>query len=226
MNNQIRSDGSTWHLVVYNSTTGRVIKKGTAQGYSDNSTWSRGQAWGIYGFANMFNRTGNTEYLVTSRRLATYFLNNLPSDGIVPWDFAAPLPRPADSSAATIAVNGLLLLSQQETTTEAKNQWIDAALQILNNITTLAWNAAWQSLLSNGTVNEPDHNELTGIIYGPFIRGFIAERLFDFLIGDYYFIKAGNQLVTMGLASCKESQPPTPSASSSRRLAPRWPVMF
>jgi len=157
----------------------------------------------------MFNRTGNTKYLVTSRRLATYFLNNLPIDGIVPWDFNAPAPRPADSSAATIAVNGLLLLSQQETTTEAKNQWIDAALQILNNITTLAWNPAWQSLLSNGTVDEPEHNELTGIIYG-----------------DYYFIKAGNELVTMGLASCKESQPPTPSMSSGRRLAPRWPVMF
>ena len=96
--------GSTWHLVEYNSTTGLVIKKGTAQGYSDNSTWSRGQAWGIYGFANsvypkkisffwglnnsnnvVFNRTGNIEYLVTARRLATYFLNNLPDDGIVPW---------------------------------------------------------------------------------------------------------------------------------------------
>lgn len=55
------------------------------------------------------------------------------------------------------------LLSQQETTTEAKNQWIDAALQILSNITALAWVPAWQSLISNCTVNEP---ALTGIIYG------------------------------------------------------------
>jgi hypothetical protein len=44
--------GSTWHVIEYNSTTGNVIKKRTAQGYSDSSTWSRGQAWGIYGFAN------------------------------------------------------------------------------------------------------------------------------------------------------------------------------
>jgi hypothetical protein len=115
------------------------------------------------------------------------------------------------------------LLSQQETTTEAKNQWTDAALQILNNITTLAWNPAWQSLLSNGTVNEPENNVLTGIIYGPLIQGFILERLFDSLLGDYYFIRAGNELVTMGLASCKEYYPSTPSASSSRRLTPPWP---
>ena len=85
-------------------------------------------------------------------------------------DFNAPLtpaPRPADSSAATIVANALLLLSQQETTTEAKNHWSLAALKILNNITTLAWNPAWQSLLSNGTVNEPENNLLTGIVYGP-----------------------------------------------------------
>ncbi|KAF9566281.1 glycoside hydrolase family 88 protein [Agrocybe pediades] len=188
--NHIRDDGGTWHVIEYNSTTGNVIKKRTAQGFSDNSTWSRGQAWGIYGFANMHRLTNKTEYLDTSRRLATYFLNNIPSDGIVPWDFNAPLtppPRPADSSAATIAVNALLLLAQQETTQDAKQHWIDGAFAILNNITTLAWNPSWQSLLSNGTVNWPANNFLTGIVYG-----------------DYYFIKAGNELVNMGLATCKE----------------------
>ena len=120
------------------------------------------------------------------------------------------------------------MLSQQETTTEAKNQWSDAALQILNNITTLAWNPAWQSLLSNGTVNEPENNTLTGIIYGPLIQGFILERLYNSLLGDYYFIRAGNELVTMGLASCEGSHLSTPSASSasSSRLTPRWPFMF
>ncbi|PPQ67671.1 hypothetical protein CVT25_012699 [Psilocybe cyanescens] len=201
MKNHIRDDGSTWHVVEYNSTTGLVIKKRTAQGFSDSSTWSRGQAWGIYGFANMYKFTNDTNYLETSRRLATYFLTNIPSDGIVPWDFNAPLsppPRPADSSAATIAVTGLLLLAQQETTQTAKQQWIDGAFNILNNITALAWNPSWQSLLSNGTVNEPADNFLTGIVYG-----------------DYYFIKAGNDLVTMGLASCKDVIGSSNTASTS-----------
>lgn len=44
--------GSTWHVVDYNETTGKVLRKRTAQGYSDNSTWARGQAWALYGFAN------------------------------------------------------------------------------------------------------------------------------------------------------------------------------
>lgn len=50
----------------------------------------------------------------------------------------------------------------------------------MDNITTLAWSPAWQSLLSNGTVNEPGHNVGTGIVYGPSIRGFIFQRLFYF----------------------------------------------
>ncbi|KAJ8522658.1 hypothetical protein ONZ45_g784 [Pleurotus djamor] len=113
----------TWHVIEYDSNTGAVTKKRTAQGFSDDSelcvvsTWSRGQAWGIYGYANMHLRTGFPRYLDTARRLATYFVSHIPSDGIVPWDFNAPTtpaPRPADSSAATLAVNALILLSQRE----------------------------------------------------------------------------------------------------------------
>ena len=50
--NHDRPDASSYHVVDYNSTTGAVISRHTSQGYADNSTWSRGQAWGIYGFAN------------------------------------------------------------------------------------------------------------------------------------------------------------------------------
>jgi len=77
-----------------------------------------------------------------------------------------PVPRPADSSAATIVVNALLLLAQQESDPNAKKKWIDSALQILGNITTFAWKPSWQSLLSNGTVNKPKNNFCTGIVYG------------------------------------------------------------
>jgi len=140
----------------------------------------------------MYKHTGLDRYLDTARRMASYFVNNLPSDGITPWDFDAPLipPRPADSSAATIVANGLLLLSQIDSCLLPPNItgaqfWSNNAIQILNNITLLAWNPRWRSLLSNGTVNNPLGNNLTGIVYG-----------------DYYFIKAGNTLVSMGLADC------------------------
>ncbi|KAF5386569.1 hypothetical protein D9615_001919 [Tricholomella constricta] len=188
MKNHIRADGSTWHVVEYNANTGAVTRKRTAQGYSDSSTWSRGQAWGIYGFANMYRLTGNEDYIVTARRLAKYFLDNIPADGIVPWDFNAPLipaPRPADSSASTIAANALLLLAKHESVPASAQMYTDAAINLLSNITRLAWKPSWQSLLSNGTVNKPANNQLTGTVYG-----------------DYYYIKAGNELISRNLAKC------------------------
>ncbi|KAG6853445.1 hypothetical protein C0991_004370 [Blastosporella zonata] len=188
MKNHIRDDGSTWHVVEYNSTTGSVIRKRTAQGYSDNSTWSRGQSWAIYGFANMYNLTKKPDYLVTARRVAKYFLDNIPADGIIPWDFNAPLvpaPRPADSSAAMISSMGLLLLAEVETNKSNADYYTQSAINITQAITTLAWNVPWQSILSNGTVNAPANNELTGTAYG-----------------DYYYIKVGTELISRGLAKC------------------------
>ncbi|KNZ75519.1 Unsaturated glucuronyl hydrolase [Termitomyces sp. J132] len=189
MRNHIRDDGgSIWQMVEYNSTTGEVIGKRTIQGYSDNSAWTRGQAWGIYGFANMFKLTGEKKYLKTARRLADYFINRLPGDGIVPWDFDAPLlpaPRAADSSAACIAAAALLLLARYEIDKANMDNYTNSAIQVRYAITSLAWAPSWESLLSNATVNKPAGNALTGSIYG-----------------DYYFIKVGNELISRKLVEC------------------------
>jgi len=192
MKNHIRPDGSSYHVVNYNADTGDVISQGTAQGFSNSSTWSRGQAWGIYGFVNMFNRTRDINYLITARRMATYFVDNIPSNGVVPWDFNAPLhpPRPADSSAATIAADGLLFLANMEKSLVPSNmsgyhRWTKHAIKILGDTTKFAWKPQWQSLLSNGTVNNPKLNNLTGTVYG-----------------DYFYVKAGNDLIAMNLAKC------------------------
>ncbi|KAI0747607.1 d-4,5 unsaturated-glucuronyl hydrolase-like protein [Daedaleopsis nitida] len=191
MHNHIRPDGSSYHVVDYNSATGAVIRQRTSQGYADDSTWSRGQAWGIYGFANMHKHTNKPEYLQTARRMAKYFITHIPSDGIVPWDFNAPLvpaPRAADTSAATIAVNGLLLLADREKAVlnfTGSAYYEATAKKILADTTKFAWAPSWESLLSNGTVNNPVGNNLTGIVYG-----------------DYYFIKAGNEFVSRHFTSC------------------------
>ncbi|KAG7086513.1 hypothetical protein E1B28_002466 [Marasmius oreades] len=193
MKNHIRPDGSTWHVVEYDAQSGLVVSKQTAQGYSDDSAWARGQVWAIYGFSQMYERTSQKHYLVTARRLANYFLTNIPQDGIVPWDFKAPLQdhkvpggvRPADSSAATAGATALLLLASLEPDDLQAERWIWGAVKVLQKITELAWSPSWNSLLANGTVNWPNNNYLTGIVYG-----------------DYYFIKAGNELVRLGLASC------------------------
>ena len=85
----------------------------------------------------MYRRTRLVRYLDTARRMADYFLNNIPADGIIPWDFNAPLvpARPADTSAAMIAANGLLVLAKQEQSIVPANQsgvshYLHAAIQV------------------------------------------------------------------------------------------------
>ncbi|KAI0061992.1 d-4,5 unsaturated-glucuronyl hydrolase-like protein [Artomyces pyxidatus] len=198
--NHIRPDGSSFHLVDYNATTGRVIDKRTTEGFSNTSTWTRGHAFGTNGFlwddihaCAVYKRTGLPRYLDTARRMATFFVEHIPADGILPWDFNAPLyPRLADSSAATVASNALLLLAQQELSLKPANKtgaayYNNAAIKLLGATTQAFWKPRWQSLLSNGTVNNAavPPNKLTGIVYG-----------------DYYFILAGNELLKSGLATC------------------------
>ncbi|KAF7190167.1 Unsaturated glucuronyl hydrolase [Pseudocercospora fuligena] len=112
----VRPDGSSYHVCDYSATTGELYLCRTAQGLADNSTWARGQAWGIYGFAEAYSSLEDQSYLETSIKMAEWFPNRLPQDGVPFWDFDAPfIPNvtPRDSSAATIAASGMLLLQEQ-----------------------------------------------------------------------------------------------------------------
>lgn len=112
----IRPDGSSFHVCDYSGTTGELYLCRTAQGLADDSTWARGQAWAIYGFAEIYSFTGDQSYLQTSMKTADWFLDHLPQDGMPFWDFDAPyVPNvtPRDSSAAMIAASGMLLLQEQ-----------------------------------------------------------------------------------------------------------------
>lgn len=106
----IRPDHSTFHVVNYDTVTGDPKAKFTNQGYSDNSCWSRGQAWGILGFAQAFHWTGDESFLETACSLADYFIAHLPDDKVPSWDFSAPVAKttPRDTSAAMIAACGML----------------------------------------------------------------------------------------------------------------------
>jgi len=111
--NHLREDGSSFHVVVYDTATGEVLQKRTAQGLSDNSAWARGQAWGIYGFTMTYRETKDKAYLNTAIRMADYFINHLPEDFIPYWDLNLPANSPQkfkDASAATIALSALLEL--------------------------------------------------------------------------------------------------------------------
>ncbi|RIX53231.1 glucuronyl hydrolase [Paenibacillus nanensis] len=105
----VRGDDSSYHTFYFDQETGEPLRGGTEQGYADGSTWTRGQAWGIYGFALLYHFTGDTCYQETSLRMAKHFLERLPEDGVVYWDFSAPITPETkrDSSASAITICGI-----------------------------------------------------------------------------------------------------------------------
>lgn len=176
--NHVRNDGSTYHLVNYNPTTGAVQSRGTVQGFDDASTWSRGQAWALYGFTMTYRETGDARFLRAARMTADYFISHLPNDSVPYWDFQAPgiLNEPRDSSAAAIAASGLLELSGLEPDSVRKQTYLGSARNILNALSSSAYLAegtANQAILLHGTRNKPGGSFDTGLIYG-----------------DYYFLEA------------------------------------
>lgn len=108
--NAFRDDGSTYHTFYFDPETGAPKKGVTSQGFSDNSCWSRGQAWGIYG--TMLTRAyhDDPDIIPTTKNLANYFLNRMPEDCVAYWDlvFGDGSGEPRDSSASAIAVCGIL----------------------------------------------------------------------------------------------------------------------
>lgn len=135
--NHVRADGSTFHVVDYNSSTGHVNKRCTSQGLNDMSTWARGQAWCIYGFTMSYRYTKLEHHLDTAIRCAQFWLahtsvQGAPADGIPLWDFSWKTPQSAgfrDSSAAAIAASAFLELS---TVASSGTKYKSAAQQLIS----------------------------------------------------------------------------------------------
>jgi len=113
MKNHFRPDYSAYHVVVYDTVTGKKIKGVTHQGYNDNSMWARGQSWAIYGFTMCYRETGKAEFLDFAQKVTDIYLKRLPSDHIPYYDFDDPgIPNVSrDASAAAITASALLELS-------------------------------------------------------------------------------------------------------------------
>ena len=114
MKNHFRADNSCYHVVDYDPVTGEVRKKQTAQGYADESSWARGQAWALYGFTMMYRTTHSSRYLEQAQSIADMLIPLLPSDGIPYWDFDSPdIPNDLrDASAGAIMASALVELSE------------------------------------------------------------------------------------------------------------------
>lgn len=148
--NQMRKDGSFYHITMYDPETGKFIKGETSQGYSDNSAWSRGQGWAIYGFTVVYRETKDPRFLATAQKAADYYINhpNLPSDKVAWWDFNAnqegfvPGQRSnagkivtnyRDASAAALVASALFELSGY-TKGEKGNTYLETAKQIVHSL--------------------------------------------------------------------------------------------
>jgi unsaturated chondroitin disaccharide hydrolase len=145
MKNHFRPDYSSYHVVNYNSATGAVLQRKTAQGAADSSAWARGQAWGLYGYTVMYRETKDPRYLEQANKIAAFILYhpNLPADKIPYWDFNAPgIPHVLrDASAAAVMASALLELSHY--TGKAQSRlYFNTATIILQNLSSAKYKAA------------------------------------------------------------------------------------
>jgi unsaturated chondroitin disaccharide hydrolase len=179
--NHFREDYSSYHVIDYNPATGAVLQKKTHQGAADSSAWSRGQAWGLYGYTMMYRETQDKAYLEQARHIAGFYLNhpNLPKDGVPYWDFDAPgIPNvPRDASAAAVAASALLELSKYTQGEEAQRYW-SAAENMLGSLAGPAY------LAKEGTNNNFILMHSTGSLPGN------SEVDVPLSYADYYFVEA------------------------------------
>ncbi|MDE6545582.1 MAG: glycoside hydrolase family 88 protein [Paramuribaculum sp.] len=115
MREHFRPDGSCYHVIDYDPATGEVCHRQTAQGFADESAWSRGQAWAIYGYTMCYRETGDSKYLEQAIKTFDFMKNHpdMPADLVPYWDMSADdIPNePRDVSSAAVIASALYELS-------------------------------------------------------------------------------------------------------------------
>jgi hypothetical protein len=181
LKNHFRPDGSSFHVISYDTITGQAELKHTHQGYSHESAWARGQAWGLYGYTMMFRETGDSAYLFQAEKIAEYIINhpNLPDDKIPYWDFNAPdIPNAfRDVSAGAIICSALLEL-QEFVDIEKAEKYITVADKQLTAL------CSPQYLAEKGS----NSNFLLRHSVGNMPRGTEVDAPLTY--ADYYFVEA------------------------------------
>ncbi len=180
MKNHYRPDYSCFHVVSYDTVTYKVEKKQNHQGLDDNSAWSRGQSWGLYGYTMMYRETKNEQYLQHAKNIAGFLLNhpNLPEDKIPYWDFnVQSKDEPRDASAAAVMASALIELSQYVDKKSAK-RYLEVAeqqIRVLSSPAYLAELGQNNYFLLKHCVGSKAHN---------------SEVDVPLIYGDYYYLES------------------------------------
>lgn len=181
MKNHFRPDGSSYHVVNYSGETGRILSRQTAQGLNDESSWSRGQGWGLYGFTMMYRQTGDKKYLEHATKIGKYIMThpNLPKDKIPYWDFNAPASSktPRDASAAALMASAFIELSTYVADEDLAGQFLDLAEQMIKSLSSPAYRAKLGE----------NHNFILKQCTAYFAKNYINEPL---SYADYYYVEA------------------------------------
>ena len=178
MQNHFRPNYPSYHVVVYDTATGKKIKGITHQGYSDSSMWARGQSWAIYGFTMVYRETKDKRFLDFAQKVTDVYLKNLPDDLVPYWDFNAPdIPAaPKDASAAAVTASALLELSTFVSDNAKAAAYRKKAEQMLQSLSTPTYQSRNinNAFLLHSTGHKPNGGEIdASIIYA-----------------DYYYIEA------------------------------------
>lgn len=194
LKNHFRSDYSTYHVVDYDPNTGAVAHQQTNQGYADNSTWSRGQGWAIYGYTLLYRETREDKYLEAAKKAADFYMNhpNLPKDRVPYWDFNAGQQGyrpdvdysnrklkviPRDASAAALVSSALLELSTYTSGADAKRyfDFAEGTLKTLSSSEYLAKRGTNGGFILKHSVGSMPHQ---------------SEVDVPLIYADYYFLEA------------------------------------
>ncbi|MDN5286532.1 MAG: glucuronyl hydrolase [Mucilaginibacter sp.] len=178
MRNHFRPDYTSYHVVVYDTVTGKKIKGITHQGYADSSMWARGQSWAIYGFTMCYRETRKAEFLNFAQKVADVYLQRLPADRIPYWDFNDPaIPNaPRDASAAAVTASALLQLSGFVSDKAKADYYYKQAVAMLTTLSSAAYQSRStnSAFLLHSTGHHPAGSEIdASIIYA-----------------DYYYLEA------------------------------------
>jgi unsaturated chondroitin disaccharide hydrolase len=179
--NHFRPDYSSYHVVSYDTLTGKVEKRQTWQGAADESAWARGQSWGLYGYTVMYRETKLERYLNQAVHIADFMINhpNMPKDKIPYWDFNAPgIPNAKrDVSAASVMASALIELSSYLPSEQGK-RYLDIA------------EAQLRSLSSSAYLAKPGQNGNFILMHGVGSLPSKSEVDVPLTYADYYFIEA------------------------------------
>src|SRR5260221_1100088 len=155
----MRGDGSTSHEGIFDLETGTFLRQTTHQGWRDDSSWARGQAWAIGGFGTAYRFTHDVTFLDTAQHCADFYIARTPAHGIPPNDWEEPNPtQPYESSAASIAGCGFWQLAELCPDPSHAATYSQYAINIIATLCTPEFLAnetpGWEGILKHGSYHE------------------------------------------------------------------------